>query len=142
MAYEGLLLPPMHALRRQRWMHAALAVLFVLAAAAPALSRITCLEAGHSQLVLGDLSDCCPEPEAAAGATVKAQCCVATTAHAAQDAFVPAHPIALLALEGWSLPAPVLVMAPVERPTAHAWGNGPPPLAAPQRLARLHVLRI
>lgn len=132
----------MNALRRTRWMHAALAALLLLAAAAPALSRMTCLEAGHSQLVLGDLRDCCPGPEAGAGATVKAQCCVATTAHAAQDVFVPAHPIATVAMDDWSLPAPVVVTALAVRSPALVCGHGPPPLAATQRLARLQVLRI
>jgi hypothetical protein len=132
----------MHALRRHRWMHAALAVLLILAAAAPALSRMTCLEAGHSQLVLGDLSDCCPEPEAAAGATVKAQCCVATTAHARPDAYVPAHPVVAVTVDGWSLPEPTLVMALLARTLQEGRANGPPPLAVPERLARLQVLRI
>lgn len=132
----------MKALRRNRWMHAALAVLLILAAAAPALSRMTCLEAGHSQLVLGDLRDCCPEPEAASGATVKAQCCIATTAHARQDAFVPAHPVVAVALDGWSLPEPLLVMAALYRPPEVAGSSGPPPLAVPRWLARLQVLRI
>ena len=132
----------MHALRRHRWMHAALAVLLILAAAAPALSRMTCLEAGHSQLVLGDLSDCCPEPEAASGATVKGQCCIATTAHSAQDAFVRAEPSTLVALNAPALPAPVLVLELAQRTLVQSPGSGPPPLNAQQRLAALQVLRI
>lgn len=123
-------------------MHAALSALLILAAAAPALSRMTCLEAGHTQLVLGDLSDCCPEPEDAAGATVKAQCCVASTAHAAQDAFVPAHPIASVSLDDWALPTPAVVTALTVRCPAQVRGQGPPPLTATRRLARLQVLRI
>ncbi|MBK8950842.1 MAG: hypothetical protein IPM68_18880 [Flavobacteriales bacterium] len=132
----------MNALRRHRWMHAALSALLILAAAAPPLSRMTCLEAGHSQLVLGDLNDCCPEPENAAGATVKAQCCVATTAHASQDAFVPAHPVATVSLDDWALPSPVVVTALTAWGPLWVCGHGPPPLAATERLARLQVLRI
>ncbi len=123
-------------------MHAALAVLLVLATSVPVLSRMTCLEGGHSRLMVGDTGDCCPEQEDADGATVKAQCCVTTSAQAAGDAYVPVAALVLAAADDGALPVPPLVLTVMERTAAYAPGAGPPPLPVQQRLARLQVLRI
>ena len=132
----------MRALRSLHISHWALALLLLFAAAAPSLSRMTCLQGGHSQLMLGDLRDCCPELPASEGPSIKAQCCVTSTAEAdlahfvlAQSTVVPDHHalVAVLPASIAPLPAPPVLTA--------SW-RGPPPLYAPARLARLQVLRI
>ncbi|MBK6543306.1 MAG: hypothetical protein IPG10_18860 [Flavobacteriales bacterium] len=132
----------MRALRSLHISHWALALLLLFAAAAPSLSRMTCLQGGHSQLMLGDLRDCCPELPASDGPSIKAQCCVTSTAAAdlahfvlAQGTVLPDHHalVALLPAQNAPLPPP---------PVQTASWRGPPPLYAPARLARLQVLRI
>ncbi|MBV6406047.1 MAG: hypothetical protein GFGODING_02832 [Flavobacteriales bacterium] len=123
-------------------MHAALAVLLVLATSVPVLSRMTCLEGGHSRLMVGDSEDCCPTGEDTEGATVKAQCCVTTTAQAARDAYVPTAALAMATADDGALPTPPLVVMAAERTVVAMPGTRPPPLPVLERLARLQVLRI
>jgi len=132
----------MRVLRSLHLSHWALALLLLFAAAAPSLSRMTCLQAGHSQLMLGNVEDCCPALPATDGPSVKAQCCVTSTAEAdlalfvmAQGTVVPDHHALLAALPEPNAP----LLAP---PVVSASWRGPPPLNAPARLARLRVLRI
>jgi hypothetical protein len=132
----------MRALRSLHITHWALALLLLFAAAAPTLSRMTCLEGGHSQLVLGDLNDCCPEAPAPDGPVFKGQCCIASTAQAdaaqfvqSQGTVVPDHAVLVAVL-------PVTVALLLEPTMLPSYERGPPPLDASARMARLQVLRI
>lgn len=64
-----------------------LLVLFLLGTATPAVSRMTCLQSGHSELSVGYAEECCPDKAPAQGATVKPVCCEVLTAKPEKHPF-------------------------------------------------------
>jgi len=132
----------MNALRRNALMHALMALLLLGVACLPVVSRLTCLKAGTSMLVLGDPSEHCPEPESPSGEAVRATCCVATTVGAAEQVYLPVNgqvdgePALPLAVGA----APSRI--PGAAPSQPGTGKAAPPFVLQRRLARLGVLRI
>lgn len=130
-------------LHRHTWITYLVVGLFLLATSGTAISRMTCMDGGHSVVSLGTATDCCPEEEAH-GPTpeVKPACCELALVQAERDNYLPNPTYDLtvdeLVLEHFvidiSLPDPVAEIS---------WlGSRPPPLSAPDRLAVLSVQRV
>lgn len=130
-------------LDRHKWLTYVVVGFFLLATNGMALSRMTCLDGGHSVVSLGKATDCCPEEEEH-GPTpeVKAACCELALVQGERDNYLP-NPsydltVADLVLEHFvsdlQLPEPVVSIS---------WlGSRPPPLAALDRLAVISVQRV
>ena len=118
-----------------------LALLLLLATAAPKLSLMTCISSGRTALSIGDGKDCCPANEQP-GSQLDMSCCEFSSVQAGiptltvATAAVPAPVFAVIA--PWSS----VIMAPR---TGHAFSNGlqeRPPKLLSDRLAVLQVFRI
>lgn len=82
-------------IRQNKWSAALLAVLLLFVTSGFALSRMTCLSAGHSVVSVGLAEDCCPEDATSAVPVLKAQCCAITQAVGSTDPFTPHVELAL-----------------------------------------------
>lgn len=130
-------------LDRHKWLTYVVVGFFLLATSGMALSRMTCLDGGHSVVSLGKATDCCPEEEAhGPSPEVKAACCELAMVQGERDNYLPNagydFTVSDLALERfvieWSVPEPVFNVS---------WlGSRPPPLAVPDRLAVISVQRV
>lgn len=130
-------------LHRHKWLTYMVVGFFLLATSGTALSRMTCLDGGHSVVSIGKATDCCPEEEAH-GPTpeVKPACCELAMVQAERDNYLP-NPsydftVADLVLEHF-----VIDISAPEPVASISWlGSRPPPLAAPDRLTVLSVQRV
>ncbi|MBK8613383.1 MAG: hypothetical protein IPN85_07790 [Flavobacteriales bacterium] len=119
------------------WM---LLVLFLVGTALPAVSRMTCLMSGHSELSVGQAEECCPDEAPTTGSSVKPVCCEVLTAKPTSQPFRAQWPVllpisAVHALVFVEVPPPCIFRTPSVR--MHRW---PPPLG--DRLAAIGVLLI
>lgn len=130
-------------LHRHKWLTYVVVGFFLLATNGVALSRMTCLDGGHSVVSLGMAADCCPEEEAHGPAPeVKAACCELAFVQGERGNYLP-HP-------GYDLTVSTLVLEqsvvelPLPEPVVNvSWlGSRPPPLATVDRLAVISVQRI
>ncbi len=129
-------------LHRHRWVTLAVTGLLMLATSGMALSRMTCLKAGHSVLALGQMEDCCPEGMPVDGPAFHDVCCVFGQAGGDVLPFVPTETMAVSPL--WFAHAvPPMVTTMI--------GNGealptvfirPPPGTGTERLAFLRTFRV
>jgi hypothetical protein len=129
-------------LHRHRWVSVLAAALLLLATSVTGISRMTCLEAGHSVLSLGKAVDCCPEEDASAAASVRSACCAfSEVLSEGAEQRVERElvlDVALVALDA----APLLqVVLPAHRTTAPL-DFRPPPDEGSVRQARLRRLLI
>ncbi|GEM_PF-3338125 len=122
-------------IRQNKWSAALLAVLLLFVTSGFALSRMTCLSAGHSVVSVGLADDCCPDDAPSAIPVVKATCCAITQAVGYTDPFTQHVELAL------DLTATVVDQEPVRialfQPT-RVLPRGeaiPPPLLLSVRLA-------
>lgn len=130
-------------LDRHTWVTYLVVGLFLLATSGTALSRMTCLEGGHSVLSLGMATDCCPEGEAPGDLpTYEPYCCELATVQGDRDDYLPHEVLQLAVAEVTSVCCVQLVMAPALVPHVSWLGTRPPPLSAPDRLAVLSVQRV
>lgn len=130
-------------LDRNKWLTYLMVGFFLLATSGMAISRMTCLEGGHSVVSLGKATDCCPE-EAPHGPApeVKAACCELATVQGDRDHYLPNSGFDGLAVEV-VLHRPVAAVASLAPARALSWlGSRPPPLSAPDRLAVISVQRV
>lgn len=131
----------MSSIRKHRSALWPLALLLLLATAAPKLSLMTCISSGRTALSVGDGKDCCPANEQP-GSQLDMSCCEFTSVQAGIPTFTTtavATPIPVQAV--LALWAPV-TMAPL---SGHAFSDGPqerPPKLLMDRLAVLQVFRI
>ena len=129
-------------LDRNKWLTYLVVGIFLLATSGTAISRMTCLEGGHSVVSLGMATDCCPEAEHGDFPTVKATCCEFDLVKGDRSEYLPnpdndllpTAPILDHAMVSIALPAPVRVTS---------WlGSRPPPLSVNDRLAAISVQRV
>lgn len=115
----------------------------MVATSGVALSRMTCLVAGHSIMGIGSLADCCPEEPSSEEPAFRAVCCAHVEAGGMRAVTLTQDVLCLdpvlYLLDG----APVLVVPVLDDATGlsdHI--GGPPPEPLPDRLARSGVYRI
>ena len=142
---RGLLLYPiMRAiLDRHKWLTYVVVGFFLLATNGMALSRMTCLDGGHSVVSLGKATDCCPEEEAH-GPTpeVKAACCELALVQGERENYLP-NPGYDLAAADLVLEHSVIDLSIPEPVVNVSWlGSRPPPLSATDRLMVISVQRV
>ncbi len=129
-------------LQRNKWATYIVVGLFLLATSGTAISRMTCLEGGHSVVSLGMATDCCPEPEHGDFPTVKATCCEFDLVKGDGSDYLPNTYIDLLpaALILDHAMVSIALSTPVRATT---WlCSRPPPLSVTDRLAVISVQRI
>lgn len=129
-------------LHRNKWFTYVVMGLFLLASSGTALSRMTCLEGGHTVLSLGLAADCCPAEAPADHATFKASCCELAFVQGDRADYLPITNAGAV-ISGLMLaivPADIVVPEPVTRVS---WlGSRPPPIATRERLSVIGVQRI
>lgn len=130
-------------LGRNTWVVHLMVAVHLLASSGATISRMTCLEGGHSVVVLGKASDCCPDraPQGPAP-EVKAACCEMAIVHGERDHYLPQPGFELLA--STTLFHQVSAMVHVPKAVNGSWRSGsrPPPLSTPDRLVVLGVHRV
>ncbi len=130
-------------LDRHTWITYLVVGVFLLATSGTALSRMTCLEGGHSILSLGLATDCCPDDEEPGDRPVyRPYCCELATVQGAHGKYLPHEVLQLAAAEVVMHHCTPLVLAPMPVPQYNWLGTRPPPLSAPDRLAVLSVQRV
>ncbi len=107
-----------------------------------AISRMTCLMAGHTVVSIGATTDCCPEKEHAGTPTVAAECCVMDQAKADPMPFLSGNPVLLPLVAVVEAHPPLLTIDGLHRPADGASDRAPPLLLPADRLAMLSVLRV
>lgn len=129
-------------LRRERWATIAMTLLLLFATSGVALSRTTCLMSGRTVFALGNLEDCCPEPERSDAPTLSAVCCVFAQAGGDVEPFVasasqeaPPVPVAMDGVPAARTGVPHLALP-------GAFHGRPPPMPATLRLAVLSTFRV
>lgn len=129
-------------LHRHTWVTYLVVGLFLLASSGTALSRMTCLEGGHSTLSLGMATSCCPAEEQTALPTYTPYCCVLETVQGTRDNYLP-HEVLQLAVADVVMLHVVPQVFTYRTPPQFNWlASRPPPLSAPDRLAVLSVQRV
>lgn len=129
-------------LHRNTWFTYLVIGLFVLATSGTALSRMTCLEGGHTVLSLGLAVDCCPEDAPVDHPTYKASCCELAFVQGDRADYLPnTNADALVSgLMLAVLPTVIAVPEPVRR---LSWlGSRPPPIDTRDRLSVIGVQRV
>jgi hypothetical protein len=83
-----------------------LLVLFLLGTATPAMSRMTCLKSGHSEVSVGYANDRCPLEAPRQGAAVRPVCCEVLTSKPEKHPFAVHAPVEvpLADFEAWGVP--------------------------------------
>lgn len=129
-------------LLKNRWATAWVACLLLFATSGTSLSRMTCLQGGHSVLSLGRADACCPEESGGDLPSLKADCCSLTSATLEGIHVVASSSVVLNALFLALDAAPIhLVKEYVQGPVR--WLDGrPPPMDGSDRLVSLRVHRI
>lgn len=135
----------MEAFRANRGFSVLAAVLLLLATAAPALVRMSCLNGGHTVLSIGQADDCCPEEDHQGdGPQLRARCCEMELTAPVHAAFTMENGHSTLAVV--TPPAPAVHLDFVPRPAIPAPGYGfvprPPPLLTGRRLSQFGSLLI
>ena len=122
-------------IRQNKWSATLLAVLLLFVTSGFALSRMTCLSAGHSVVSVGLLDDCCPDEAPSTVPVIKETCCAVSQAVGYTDPFTQHVELAL------NFTATIVDQSPVRialfQPTVtlqHA-ESIPPPLLLSTRLA-------
>lgn len=132
----------MASIRKRRAALWPVALLLLLATAAPKLSLMTCLSSGRTALSIGDGKDCCPANEQP-GSQLDMSCCEFSSVQAG----IPTFTVSATA----AVPAPVFAVAVpgafaiLTPPSGHAISDGPenrPRRLLSVRLADLQVYRI
>ncbi len=130
-------------LDRHTWITYLVVGVFVLATSGAALSRMTCLDGGHSVLSFGLATDCCPPDEEYGDAPMfKADCCELATVQAESDNYLPHEVLQVAVAEvavAFHLPQEVAL---VPAPRCGWLCSRPPPLSTAERLAVLSVQRV
>lgn len=129
-------------LHRNKWFTYLVIGLFLLATSGTALSRMTCLEGGHTVLSLGLAVDCCPEEAPVGHPTFKASCCELAFVQGDRADYLPnSNADALVSgLMLAVLPTVTAVPEPVSR---LSWlGSRPPPIDTRERLCVIGVQRV
>jgi hypothetical protein len=117
-----------------------LLVLFMLGTATPAVSRMTCLQSGHSEVSVGYAEECCPEEAPTQGAAVKPVCCEVLTTEPTKHPFAShgAVVVPVQDMDGRVLPlGPVCLVEWTVKPRS-VRTNGPPRT----RLAAMGAFRL
>ena len=115
----------------------------MLATSGLALSRMTCLIAGHSIIGIGTLADCCPEEPSGDGPELQAICCAHAEAGGVRAVTIAPGALSLDPVLQLLDGAPsLLVPAMVEVHGPFEWDGRPPPPAVPDRLALTGVYRL
>lgn len=117
-----------------------LLVLFLVGTALPAVSRMTCLMSGHSELSFGQAQECCPDETPTTGSTVKPVCCEVLTAKPTSQPFRAQWPVLLPVVAIHAVVSVDLAPQSASRPLAVRMDRWPPPLG--DRLAAIGVLLI
>ena len=130
-------------LHRHKWITYLVVGIFALATNGMAISRMTCLKGGHSEVSLGVKVGCCPDDVARTdGPAYNGVCCELALVKGEPDSYLPNIGIDdhITTIDLWhcvaevSLPAPELVIP---------WlVSRPPPLSAPDRLTVISVQRV
>ena len=130
-------------LHRHTWLTYLVLAVFLLATSGTVLSRMTCLERGHSILSLGAATDCCPEEEHTSDVpTYKATCCELAMVQGEGDDYLPNNSADLLFVEAFLSFRTIEVTQP-EPVVAFTWlRSRPPPLSVSDRLAVISVQRV
>ncbi|MCC6540681.1 MAG: hypothetical protein IT225_00520 [Flavobacteriales bacterium] len=130
-------------LQRHRWITYMVVGLFLVATNGMTISRMTCLEGGHSVLSLGVSTGCCPdEGEPSDTPTFKASCCELALVKGERDNILPNiginHHIDTIDL--W---LHVTQVSPPATVRSIPWlASRPPPRSAPDRLSVISVQRV
>ena len=130
-------------LHRHTWLTYMVLAVFLLATSGTVLSRMTCLEGGHSVLSLGATTDCCPEDEHPSDVpSFKATCCELAMVQGEGDDYLPNNSADLLFVEAF-LSFHTIEVTQHEPVVAFTWlRSRPPPLAVSDRLAVISVQRV
>ncbi|HRF80190.1 MAG TPA: hypothetical protein PL070_08890 [Flavobacteriales bacterium] len=130
-------------IHRHTWLTYLVLAVFLLATSGTVLSRMTCLEGGHSVLSLGAATDCCPEEEHTSDVpTYKATCCELAMVQGEGDDYLPNNSADLLFVEAFLSFHTIEVTQP-EPVVSFTWlRSRPPPLAVSDRLAVISVQRV
>jgi hypothetical protein len=130
-------------LLRNRWATISMVVLMLFGTSGLALSRMTCLMAGHSVLRLGTMEDCCPTREVPDEPTVSPVCCVMGVAKADAAPFLSGASAGLpMVAAVVAVHPPLLTIDAVHRPVEGGTDRAPPLLLPADRLTMLSVLRV
>ena len=118
------------------------AVLLLLATAAPALVRMSCLNGGHTVLSIGQADECCPQEEHQGdGPQLRARCCELERTAPVHEAFTVENSHSTMVIV---TPTPAVHFDLVPLPATQAPGYGfvprPPPLLTGQRLSQVGSL--
>lgn len=129
-------------LQHNKWATYLVVGFFMLATSGLALTRMTCLSAGHSVLSVGVADACCAEEALATFPTVKPVCCEVHLVQGGLEEYLPHAPLDLVFF-AWAV---CDVLAPVPAPqrvVPATWlGSRPPPLSVHERLAAISVQRV
>lgn len=130
-------------LDRHKWLTYMVVGFFLLATSGTALSRMTCIDGGHSVVSLGKATGCCPE-EAPHGTMpeVKAACCELALVQAESENYLPNVGFDLL-VDEIDLGHMVIDISLPETKGIITWlASRPPPLSTPDRLTVISVQRV
>lgn len=130
-------------LQRNRWVTMAVVGLMLFGTSGLALSRMTCLMAGHTVLALGAMEDCCPEKEHSEVPTVSAECCVMGLAKADPMPFLSGASVLLpMVVAVMDVHPPLIMVDALHRPGDGAADRAPPLLFPGDRQVLLSVFRV
>lgn len=130
-------------LHRHTWVTYCVVGLFLLATSGPALSRMTCLDGGHSVVSLGKATDCCPEEEPH-GTTpeVKPACCELALVQGERDNYLPNTGFDLVVADIGLWDTVVDISMPEPSGPVTWLASRPPPISTLHRLAVISVQRV
>lgn len=128
---------------RHTWITYLVVGLFLLATSGTAISRMTCLEGGHSILSLGITTGCCPEEEGLSDVPeFRPACCELAFVQGERDNYLPnvGFDFFVEEIDLWHMV--VDISLPHRMPVISWLGSRPPPLSGPDRLAAISVQRV
>lgn len=130
-------------LDRHTWITYLVVGLFLLATSGTAISRMTCLEGGHSILSLGITTGCCPEEESRSDVPeYRPACCELALVQGERDNYLPNVGFALFVEEIDLWHTVVDISLPLTVQGIPWLGTRPPPLSGPDRLTAFGVQRV
>lgn len=130
-------------LDRHTWITYLVVGLFLLATSGTAISRMTCLEGGHSILSLGISTGCCPAEESHSDVPeFRSACCEFALVKGERDNYLPnvGFDFFVQDIDLWHTVVDISLPNTV---SSVPWlASRPPPLSGPDRLVALSVRRV